>query len=78
MAEDQQYPTGSISQLQEAIDTIVKAFDHPEELSVDYTFQNGVKRTIIEISTGEDSNAYELVYDGQDENAEPELKPTDG
>lgn len=77
MAEEQQYPTGSISQLQEAIDTIVKAFDHPDDISVEYTFQNGVKRTIIEIPTGADRNAYELVYDGQDENAEPELEPTD-
>jgi hypothetical protein len=77
MAEDQPNPTGNTAQLQEAIDTVVNVFDHPEELSVNYTFENGTKRTIIEVSTGEDRNTYELVYDGQDEDTEPELNSID-
>lgn len=77
MRDNQQYPPRSTSQLQEAIDTIVQSFGHPGAISVDYTFEDGQKRTTIEIPTEEDRVVYELIYDGQDDNAEPELRPVD-
>lgn len=77
MVDSHRFPSGSTSQLQEAIDTIVQSFGHPETISVTYTFEDGHKRTIIEVPTGDGTTTYELVYDGQDDDAEPELKSVD-
>lgn len=74
MVDSQRIPSGSTSQLQEAIDTIVQSFGHPETISVTYAFENGQKQTRIEVPAGDGTTTYELVYDGQDDNAEPEIK----
>jgi hypothetical protein len=74
MVDTHRFPSGSTSQLQEAIDTIVQSFGHPETVSVTYTLEGGQKRTLIEVSTDDGTTIYELVYDGQDDDAEPELK----
>ncbi|MFC4407931.1 hypothetical protein [Haloarchaeobius iranensis] len=75
MVDAHRFSSGSTSQLQEAIDTIVQAFGHPETISVTYTFEDGQKRTMIEVLTGDTAPIYELVYDGQDDGAEPEITP---
>ncbi|WP_232688978.1 hypothetical protein [Halobacterium zhouii] len=77
MVDAHRFPSGSTSQLQEAIDTIVQAFGHPETISVTYTFEDGQKRTMIEVPAGDGTTTYELVYDGQDDDTEPELKSVD-
>ncbi|MFC7116654.1 MULTISPECIES: hypothetical protein [Halobacteriales] len=77
MVDTHRFPSESTSQLQEAIDTIVQAFSHPETISVTYTFEDGQKRTMIEVPTGDGATTYELVYNGQDDDAEPELKSVD-
>lgn len=74
MVDAHRFPSGSTSQLQEAIDTIVQSFGHPETISITYTFEDGQKRTMIEVPTGDDTTTYKLVYDGQDDDAEPALK----
>lgn len=66
-------PASNASQLQEAIDTIVRTFDHPLRFSLDYSFDDGTKRTILEIGTPDGEITYELRYDGYDDGAEPEL-----
>jgi hypothetical protein len=73
MVDAHRSPSGSTSQLQEAVDTIVQTFGHPETISIAYTFENGLKRTIIKVPTDDGTTSYELVYDGQDD-AKPELK----
>lgn len=60
-------------QVQEAIDTILQSFDHPRTLSLQYTSDEGIKRTRIEVTTHAGAKAYELVYDGRQEDQEPEL-----
>ncbi|UPV77148.1 hypothetical protein M0R89_23185 (plasmid) [Halorussus limi] len=65
------------AQLQEAIDTIVQTFDYPAELSIQYSFIEGTKRTEVEIQTSEAVATYELVYDGERDEAEPELTQID-
>lgn len=64
MVDAHRFPSRSTSQLQEAIDTIVQAFGHPETISVTYTFEDGQKRTMVEVPTGDGTTTYELVYDG--------------
>lgn len=61
------------STLQEAVDTIVRVFDHPENVSVEYTFADGEKRTLFEVTTSEGEVAYELSYDGRRDGEEPSL-----
>lgn len=61
------------SRLQEAIDTIVQAFDHPSSMSVEYDTEEGTKRTIFEVTTTDGQVTYELVYDGRTADAEPHL-----
>lgn len=73
MVDDRLSPSRSPSQLQEAIDTIVRTFDHPETISIDHTFEGGQKRTTFEVATAEGAVTYELVYEGHDDGAEPEL-----
>lgn len=77
MVDDQRTRPGDPSQLQEAIDTIIQSFGHPETISLTYTFENGQKRTILDVPTGDDTATYELVYDGQDDDEEPELRSVD-
>lgn len=77
MVEAPGFPSKSSSQLQEAIDTIVQSFGHPETITISYTFESGQKRTTIEVPTDSGSTTYELVYDGRDDDTEPELKPVD-
>lgn len=73
MADNRMSPSKRSSQLQEAIDTIVQIFDHPDTIAIDHTFESGQKRTTFEIVTPEGTVSYELVYEGQDEKSEPEL-----
>lgn len=64
-------PTRQAAQLQEAIDTIAQAFDHPSSLSIRYEVTDGEKITIIgQKLTGE---KFELTFDGRKDDAEPEL-----
>lgn len=74
MIDDHQHPSGSTSQLREAIVTIVQSFGYPETISVNYTFEDGTKRTTIEILAADDSVWYELIYDGRDGDGEHELR----
>jgi hypothetical protein len=53
MVDAHRFPSGSTSQLQEAIDTIVQSFGHPETISVTYAFEDGQKRTMIEVPAGD-------------------------
>lgn len=73
MAEEQLTPGDSASQLQEAIDSIVRTFDYPGTLSIEYTYDGNTKRTVFEIQTEEDNIVYELQYDGSEEVTEPRL-----
>lgn len=66
-------PASNASQLQEAIDVIVRTFDHPPSLSLDYSFDDGTKRTTFEIGTPDGETTYELRYEGRDDEEEPEL-----
>lgn len=59
--------------VQEAIDTIVQAFDYPQAFELTYTSEKGTKRSIIEISDGEPGMTYELRFDGGQEDTEPTL-----
>lgn len=60
-------------QVQEAIDTILQSFDHPRTMSLEYTSNEGTKRTQIEVTTDAGAETYELVYDGRRDDQEPEL-----
>lgn len=62
-----------VSQLQEAIDTIVQAFDHPSSMTMDYEVDGNTKRTRFEVATTDGYTTYELVYEGLDDDAEPSL-----
>jgi hypothetical protein len=73
MPEERSTPTDKASQLQEAIDRIVQTFDHPAALSIEYHFDTGTKRTAFEIQTSDDVLTYELRYDGQRDEMEPEI-----
>lgn len=61
------------SQLQEAIDTVVQAFDYPSSISVDYEAIESTKRTTFEVTTADGSVTYELVYEGTEDEDEPEI-----
>lgn len=74
MSSDFQHLSGTSSQLQEAVDTIVQSFGHPDAVSLTHTLEDGIKRTRFEISDGDETACYELVYDGQDDDAEPQLR----
>jgi|GEM_PF-1919718 hypothetical protein len=65
------------SKIQEAIDTIVQAFDHPVSISLEHTIVDGEKQTRFEVTTDSEVVCYELRYDGLDETAEPELVVVD-
>lgn len=73
MTEEQLSPVDSASQLQEAIDSIVRTFDYPGTLSIEYTSDGATKRTVFEIRTEEREISYELHYNGHDEGIEPQL-----
>lgn len=77
MEKDHVTPTSRASQLQEAIDAIVQSFDHPAEISIDYRADHGQKQTIFDILASDGDETYELVYDGRDDAAEPELTQVD-
>jgi len=65
------------STIQEAIDTIVQAFDHPASISLEHTIVDGEKQTWFEVTTESVVVCYELRYDGTDDTAEPELVVVD-
>jgi len=69
----EQLPAERASQLQKAIDTIVGAFEYPTDVSIEYMSENGKKRTRFTVKTANESRMYELSYDGNDEEREPEL-----
>jgi hypothetical protein len=73
MLEERSTPTGNASQLQEAIDILVQMFDHPSTLSIEYHFDTGTKQTVFEVQTAEDVLTYELRYEGQHDEMEPEI-----
>lgn len=77
MVDEPPSPSERASQLQEAIDTIVQSFGHPEAISITYRFEDGEKRTTIEVPTGDADSTYTLIHDGQDDDAEPELRSVD-
>lgn len=74
MTSDFQQLSGTSSQLQEAVDSIVQSFGHPDAISLTHTLEDGIKRTRFEISDGDDTTCYELVYNGQDDDAEPQFR----
>lgn len=61
------------STIQEAIDTIVQAFDHPSSISLEHRIVDGEKETRFEVTTESEVVCYELRYDGLDDTAEPEI-----
>jgi hypothetical protein len=77
MSGDFPHLSGTSSQLQEAIDTIVQSFGHPDTITLTHTLEKGIKRTQIEISDGDMVVCYELMYDGQDDDSEPQLRRVD-
>lgn len=66
-------PRQQVSQVQEAIDTIVQAFNHPSSMTMDYEVDGSTKQTRFEVTTTDGCATYELVYDGMDADAEPSL-----
>lgn len=60
------------SGLQEAVDAIADAFGRPTSFAVEYTVDDGTKRTTLAVDVGETDRRYELVYDGSDD-GEPRL-----
>lgn len=59
--------------LQEAIDSIVQTFGHPEALKLSYENTGQEKRTIIEFADDAETVTYELRFDGSEADNEPEL-----
>lgn len=74
MVADRCPPSNASPQLQEAIDTVVQLLDYPESISIEYTTEGEQKQTRFEVSTTDGSATYELIYNGRDENAKPELR----
>jgi hypothetical protein len=66
-------PRQQVSQLQEAIDTIVQAFSYPSSMTMDYEVDGSTKQTRFEVTTSDGCATYKLVYDGMDDDAEPSL-----
>lgn len=62
------------SSIQEAIDSIVQAFDYPEELSMEYTSTDGRKVTQIEINREDNSEKFEVQFRGNEPDEEPVLR----
>lgn len=77
MGDDHVLALESASKLQEAIDTVVQTFDHPDAVSIDYAFEDGTKRTTFEIGQSGEGITYELVYEGRADETEPKLRKTD-
>lgn len=61
------------AQLQEAVDVILQQFDHPSSISITYEYVDGRRHTTLEVATADGTVAYELVYDGSRDDAEPGL-----
>lgn len=60
--------------VQEAIDSIVQMFDHPEQLSIQYSSSDGHKVTTIEIEDEEVVETFELQFRADKPNESPVLK----
>lgn len=73
MSDEKLMPSRSPSQLQEAIDMVVQAFDHPEMISIDHTLEDSEKRTIFEVTVDGEISRYKLVYEAGNKESEPEL-----
>lgn len=73
MTDDDSPPHSEASRLQEAVDTIVSAFDHPETLDIRYTALDDQTETHFEIERDGDTETYRLQYAPRDDSAEPEV-----
>ena len=73
MPDEPPVPTEQAATSQEAMDTIVQAFDHPPTLQISYSTADGQKRTTLELETG--TGTAELTYDGRDDDAEETQRP---
>ena len=73
MPENASVPSAEAAKLQEAIDMIAQTFDHPPTMSIQYSAEDGTTRTEFEIHTPEDVSSYEVRYDGQRDEAEPDI-----
>lgn len=65
------------AQLQEALDVLLRQFDHPSSISVYYEYVDGRKQSTFEVETVDGTDTYELVYDGLRDDVEPERNRVD-
>lgn len=73
MTDDDSHLDSEASRLQEAVDTIVSAFDHPEMLDIRYSALDDRTETHFEIERDGDTETYRLQYDPRDDSSEPEI-----
>lgn len=66
------------SSVQEAIDSVVQTFDHPERLSVQYSSADGEKVTTIEIEDEGTVETFELQFQADQPDEKPVLKRITG
>lgn len=77
MSEESVPSPASASRIQEAVDAIVRSFDHPPSIAVRYSTEDGTKRTVIEVETAERIDTYEVVHDGHNADTEPTIARLD-
>lgn len=75
--DQNQSPKRNAPLLQEAIDSLIQHFDHPESLSIEYTTSGRTKQTTFELETADENVTYKLVYDGTTDDVEPEFSRID-
>jgi len=68
-------PANRAPTVQEAIDVVVQAFDHPQRLELHYENEHGEKRTAIRASDGDETTAHGFRFDGREDAKEPGLLP---
>lgn len=73
MTDEESQPQPEASRLQEALDAIRRAFDHPDSLTVRHTPADGASDTRFEVETDDGTRTYRLRYDPTDDSAEPEI-----
>lgn len=73
MTDGGSQPQPEASRLQEALDTIRRAFDHPDTLTIRHTTVDDESETRFEVKADDETWTYRLRYDPRDDSAEPEI-----
>ncbi|WP_436343694.1 hypothetical protein [Natronorubrum sp. FCH18a] len=74
MSTEDELSVRTVSSLQEAIDSIVQAFDYPRQLSIQYASVDGRKVTTIEIEGDRGVETFEMQFKGNEPDDNPVLK----